>query len=847
MANQHLEGSTVTSTKPIAVTLGDDNVNASAYGTCSDNCGDQTVPVAIIGTEYVAVPATLNAPYDKVFMTATENNTTVTVGGVFQATINAGQTHMVTLTNNQPAYIVTSKPAYCYMFTGFGCEFGTAILPKINCTGSREVSVLNSGLGASLITLVIKAGYEGNFTINGNAGLAPASAFTSVPGTNNAWKFAKITSTNFGSLVNVKNSGSEFHMGFIQGGPGTGCSVGYFSDFGVLNAPITASDTVLCTGNSLTLNTAPIVGATYNWTGPNITNTNGATLNVNSVTINNTGWYYLNTTTTSCTAKDSIYIKINASINQTVNYSSCNGQPYLGYTTSGTYIDIFPLPSGCDSIRTLNLIIGTPVANTINSTVCEGTIVYGYTTTGTYVNTFTGSNGCDSVRTLNLVVKPKKTTTINQQICQGQSYLGYTTTGTYINTFTASNGCDSVRTLNLTVVSTLQVSVYKTICLGQSYLGYTSQGTYINNFTSTFGCDSIRTLFLTVKAPQFINENKQICEGQSYFGFTTSGTYTLNLLTAEGCDSTHTIVLTVKPKIYKTINHATCDGTPYLGYTVAGTYVNTFVSSTGCDSIRTLNLTIKPKSYKTINNSICEGTSFMGFSTTGIHTINLVAANGCDSVLTINLTVKPIIRTTILKTICEGKVFEGYTTAGSYNNTFVSTITNCDSIRTLILSVTTKPQFSLGNTLELCTGDSLILNPDNFLSYIWQDGSTGRTFKIKNAGNYSVTVSNNCGSTTKNVVVTEQPCTVYFPNAFTPNNDGKNDFFKALNTAGITEFELYIYNRWGEIIFYTNDKNKGWDGTYKANIQPTGVYIFQCRATNTNKKFYFKNTILLLR
>lgn len=68
---------------------------------------------------------------------------------------------------------------------------------------------------------------------------------------------------------------------------------------------------------------------------------------------------------------------------------------------------------------------------------------------------------------------------------------------------------------------------------------------------------------------------------------------------------------------------------------------------------------------------------------------------------------------------------------------------------------------------------------------------------------------------------------VYVPNAFTPNGDGGNDFFKpVLNNVG-DEFELLIFNRWGEVIFETNDRFDYWDGTYQGKDAKDGTYIWR--------------------
>jgi gliding motility-associated-like protein len=70
---------------------------------------------------------------------------------------------------------------------------------------------------------------------------------------------------------------------------------------------------------------------------------------------------------------------------------------------------------------------------------------------------------------------------------------------------------------------------------------------------------------------------------------------------------------------------------------------------------------------------------------------------------------------------------------------------------------------------------------------------------------------------------------VYVPTAFSPNGDGRNDDFKAMAFGKIQGFELTVYNRWGEVIFKTNDRLKGWDGKVAGTEQRTDVYVWTCR------------------
>ena len=88
--------------------------------------------------------------------------------------------------------------------------------------------------------------------------------------------------------------------------------------------------------------------------------------------------------------------------------------------------------------------------------------------------------------------------------------------------------------------------------------------------------------------------------------------------------------------------------------------------------------------------------------------------------------------------------------------------------------------------------------------------------------------------------------TLYIPEVFTPNNDGLNDIFMAKGQA-VADFNMFIYNRWGDQIYYTNDINKGWDGTISQNrIAPLGNYNYLIKVVDDlGVSHTVKGTVLL--
>lgn len=109
-------------------------------------------------------------------------------------------------------------------------------------------------------------------------------------------------------------------------------------------------------------------------------------------------------------------------------------------------------------------------------------------------------------------------------------------------------------------------------------------------------------------------------------------------------------------------------------------------------------------------------------------------------------------------------------------------------------------------------------------TYMWNDGYTLPTRKITVPGQYWVVIQNFCGKDSISVLITvdENGCRLNFPSAFSPNGDGINDFWKP--TGQVIEWvELVVYNRWGEVIYKGNPAN-GWDGTMNGNPVQDGVY-----------------------
>ena len=153
---------------------------------------------------------------------------------------------------------------------------------------------------------------------------------------------------------------------------------------------------------------------------------------------------------------------------------------------------------------------------------------------------------------------------------------------------------------------------------------------------------------------------------------------------------------------------------------------------------------------------------------------------------------------------------------------------------------------------SICQPDSLLLNAftDSSFQYLWQDGSTQPYFNVTQNGTYSVTISNSCGSARAQKTVRFVQCdyNVYVPNAFTPNNDGNNDRFRAHFLNLPASFLIQIFNRGGLQVYASKDPATGWDGTFDNIHQPPGGYVWDIRFTDIlGKAHTLTGTVLLIR
>ncbi|MDT8393616.1 MAG: gliding motility-associated C-terminal domain-containing protein [Bacteroidales bacterium] len=154
----------------------------------------------------------------------------------------------------------------------------------------------------------------------------------------------------------------------------------------------------------------------------------------------------------------------------------------------------------------------------------------------------------------------------------------------------------------------------------------------------------------------------------------------------------------------------------------------------------------------------------------------------------------------------------------------------CHYTDTLVIEGLSDPVFDLGPDTIFCLGQSIRLDPgidSSFHSFLWNDNSRGIVRVISDSGVYWLRVSNPCGEMTDTIMIGTFNCDPAFeaPNAFTPNADGLNDVFK-LKAENISNFSMFIFDRWGTMIFESNQIDDGWDGKFRGQVVASGTYVW---------------------
>ncbi len=444
-------------------------------------------------------------------------------------------------------------------------------------------------------------------------------------------------------------------------------------------APVAGSNSAICQGATLLLNTATVANATYAWSGPLGFTSNLQNPNLPNATTGMAGTYSLFETVAGCTSPlGAVIVVINpipAITNSTFTQSICSGGTAIIVPTSSVANSTFAWNASTSGSITGFAASGTGNISDvlINTGASSGTVIYIITPTGPVSTLCQGAP-----TTFTVTVNPLPTVSVSANpstFCSGQTT---TLTASGATTYTWSAGATS------TGVTTATASPAATTT-------YTVTGT-------DAGCSNTATSTVTVTAaPPVVVNSTSICEGQTV------------VLIANGA-TTYTWSAGATPT---GVNTATVNPTLTTTYTVTGT-------SGGCSATAVSTITVTPLPIINVNSaSICEG-----------QTATLVANGGTTYFWSTGATSTGVNTATASPLVTTSYTVSG-TTAGCTGSA-VSTVT--------VTAIPPTPTITQnGNTLtsSSATGNQWYLNG------LVISGATGQTYTATQSGNYSVIVSDN--------------------------------------------------------------------------------------------------------
>ncbi|WP_460569148.1 T9SS type B sorting domain-containing protein [Flaviaesturariibacter terrae] len=615
---------------------------------------------------------------------------------------------------------------------------------------------------------------------------------------------------------------------------------------------ITPVNAVICRGDSLQLQASG--GSAYQWSPA--TGLNHADVaNPRAAPLSTTSYHLLVTGTNGCADSTDYVVTVNARpiINLTASASICQGDSLqLSAQGGGTYA--WSPASGLS-----NPSISNPKASPASTT--------------DYQVLVTSPQGCADSATMTLAVRPKPLIghTPNSTICAGDSLqlaatggiayawspaatlsnpgianpkAGPQVTTLYQVVVTGANACRDSASFTVTVnpKPALTMTASSNVCRGDS-LQLNAGGGTSYQWSPATGLSSTGVSDPKASPP-------------------TTTTYQVVAATALGCRDSAMMTLTVKDKPVITVTPRTrfCNGDSLQLNASGGSSYQWHPAST------------------LSNGLLADPLAFP--SDTTRYTVVVTNAAGCvDSANTqVDVFHLPLLFQHHDTVLCPGQtylvnaaVLPGSTSwlwqNGSTSPGFLidapgiywvhSQVTGCHNpVRdSIFVDTLGRPTVTLGPDRDICAYDNFLLTFQgrNIRSFVWSTGSTDSAIRITTTGTYSIDVSNRCGTAHDEADILVLPCNddLYFPSAFTPNSDGKNDRFKAAHLPGVTVFsyELHVYNRWGEEVFRTTQLNAGWDGTVNGKMQDTNHFVWYARyRKNAGAAEQFqKGTVLLIR
>jgi gliding motility-associated-like protein len=640
---------------------------------------------------------------------------------------------------------------------------------------------------------------------------------------------------------------------------------------------ITATSATICPTLNGTI-TASGAGATGTYTWNTGANTASITLSPASTTVYTVG----GTDGNGCINISTATITVNPPLTMTIGGNTPICQNTALHLTFGPGIGwVWSGPAGFNS-------------NSQNPTIASAQP----NMSGTYSVTGTDANGCKDSTTINITINalPLPIASNNSPICANQSvffngtgvplgtfvWIGpnnYSVTaqnpnitnaqpnisGIYTLTVTDLNNCSNTDTTLVVVHPNPVVTVNSpSICLGEFAI-------LVPMGAQTFNWAPSPDLTSTTGSPD------------TTAAITTTSSYTVTGTDGNGCSSTVVSVVTVNPLPVVTVNSANyCAGSnttlnasgagPGGTYTwspsgglssnngasvvaspvVSTTYIVTGIDANGCKAGASSGVHVFPVPNLVVSPPTATGCEplCVSFSNTGTSTGNYhwnFGDNKTDN--------------TSAPTHCFSQGAYTVNVSLSDTNGCVSTGTvNIVAFPTPIANfyATPQPTTILDPEIHFINGTS---GGATIATWGWDFGDGLGTSKVdnpyytyKDTGTFAVQLialsDLGCADTVTVFVTIEDEYLIYVPNAFSPNFDGVNDVFMP-RTEGVTDYKLYVYDRWGKLAFYTENLYEGWDGRHLNKgheVSQEDVYVWKIEAKNKKgEPRVLKGTVSLIK
>jgi len=780
--------------------------------------------------------------------------------------------------------------SYAILINNFSASTGFTISFNVGNTNNPGTflgphPILNSS------NTTICQGSSVSYNANGSTNTAGGLSWVFSNGANSS------QGTGLGPItINYANAGN--FLGILNGFDQYGCQATQYVNIQVIEPPVLINPPSknICSASSTGITLMNVVpsGTSIQWTvsqNPSIIGaSNGSGSSINQFLVNTSNQiqtltYSITATKGPCTVTSTVLVTILPISSPTFNNVNpiCQGanltalpttslnnitgswSPALNNQATTTYT-FTPTSGQCANTTTLSIAVNPTVSPSFNPVgpICQGANLTALPTTslnnitGTWSSalnnqatttyTFTPTSGqCANTATLSITVNPTVSPSFNPvgPICQGATLTALTTTSlngitgswspalnnqaTTTYTFTPASGqCANTTTLSITVNPTVSPSFNPVgpICQGANLTALpttslnnitgswspalNNQATTTYTFTPASGqCANTTTLSITVNptvSPSF-NPVGPICQGANLTALPTTS-----------------------------LNNITGTWAPALNNQATSTY--TFTPTSGqCANTATLSIAVNPTVSPSFNpvGPICQGDNLTALPTTSLNNITGTWSPALNNQATTTYTFTP--------------------SSGQCASIFNQQLTVFD-VPIAQFSVIPMDSILIGNTLYFHNGSQ------SATEYIWQ--MNGETFSSLQNPSYLTTNETQLNVT---LIAINQGCLdtfglslpiientfLYVANCFTPDADEFNPTWKPILGDGfdLSSYYLLIFNRWGEVIWESNDAFAEWDGTLgdQGLDVPDGVYTWslKIKTKQNDKNLNLTGSVLVIR